>query len=81
MEFSDLILQDQECFASEEQCNVLCELLADREAVANLRKKWSNGDKSSEEKWDDVKREAANKQNKSVNGEDQVRVARSPSCS
>lgn len=56
-EFKGLVLQNQDCFAGEEQTNVLLELLGDADMSARLRRKWSDADKSSEEKWDDVLRE------------------------
>lgn len=56
-EFTGLVLQNQDCFSGEEQTNVLLELLGDADMSARLRRKWSDADKSSEEKWDDVLRE------------------------
>lgn len=56
-EFQGLVLQNQDCFAGEEQTNALLELLGDADVSARLRRKWSDADKSSEEKWDDVLRE------------------------
>ena len=54
--FSDLILSDQDCFASEEGSETLLQLLPDREVVADLRDKWSKSDSSSDDKWKDLKR-------------------------
>ena len=54
--FSDLILSDQDCFASEEGSETLLQLLPDREVVADLRDKWSKNDSSSDDKWKDLKR-------------------------
>ena len=56
-EFPNLILKDQDCFASEEQTSVLLELLGDKDVSSKLKKKWLDDSKPSEEKWADVRRE------------------------
>ncbi|KAH8113747.1 prim-pol domain-containing protein [Phellopilus nigrolimitatus] len=60
-EFPHLILEDQDCFASAEQADVLLELLSDKAVSASLRKRWANAPRNSEDKWADVKRELAQK--------------------
>ncbi|OBZ67980.1 DNA primase small subunit [Grifola frondosa] len=56
--FGDLILADQDCFASEEGWEALLHLIPDKTVVENLRKKWTaNPERSSEDKWDDLKKE------------------------
>ena len=58
-EFPTVILQDEDCFASGEQTEVLLHLLSDKEVVTRLRKKWDlNPERSSQDKWDDIKKEA-----------------------
>lgn len=53
--FPSLILQDQDCFAGEAGAEELLALLP-TSAHEPLRKKWStNPDKTSEEKWDDIR--------------------------
>jgi DNA primase small subunit len=57
--FGDIILMDQDCFASEEGWEALLQLIPDKSAAETLRRKWTaNSGRSSEEKWDDVKEEA-----------------------
>ena len=54
--FPPLILQDQDCFAGEPGAEELLALLPPTVKIEPLRKKWSaNPDKSSEEKWDDLR--------------------------
>ncbi|KAJ7287392.1 hypothetical protein C8J57DRAFT_1283783 [Mycena rebaudengoi] len=55
--FSDLILSDQDCFASDEGYEALLKLIPDSRAVEALRTKWSSSPCSSEEKWSDFKRQ------------------------
>lgn len=58
-EFPTVILQDEDCFASGEQTEVLLHLLSDKEVVTRLRKKWDlDPERSSQDKWDDIKKEA-----------------------
>ena len=64
--FHDLILEDQDCFASEAGWQTLLQLLP-REAQANLREKWENdSQRSSEEKWQDVEDETTDKSHKNI---------------
>ena len=51
------MLENQDCFAGEAQTDTLLELLGDKDVAGRLRRKWSDGDKSSEEKWEDIKNE------------------------
>jgi len=53
--FSDLILSDQDCFATEEGYESLLHLIPDTRVVDALRTKWSASSRSSEEKWMDLK--------------------------
>ena len=54
--FPPLILQDQDCFAGEAGAEELLALLPASAQIEPLRKKWSaNPDKTSEEKWDDIR--------------------------
>ena len=54
--FPPLILQDQDCFAGEAGAEELLALLPASAQIETLRKKWaSDPDRSSEEKWDDVR--------------------------
>ncbi|KAG6866642.1 hypothetical protein C0991_000752 [Blastosporella zonata] len=54
--FSDLILNDQDLFASQEGYEALLEQIPDSHTVAELRAKWSNDPtRSSEDKWQDFK--------------------------
>ncbi|KAJ6602170.1 DNA primase catalytic subunit [Mycena sp. CBHHK59/15] len=55
MIFSDLILSDQDCFASEEGYEALLRLIPDSRVVEALRTKWSSSPCSSQEKWKDLK--------------------------
>lgn len=56
--FSELILDDQNCFGSQEGWEALLLLIPDRTAVDNLRAKWSNDpDRSSRQKWEDFKKQ------------------------
>lgn len=54
--FSELILSDQNCFASEDGSEALLQLIPDTRVVECLRSSWS-GDpfRSSGDKWNDLK--------------------------
>lgn len=81
--FHDLILADQDCFASEEGWQALLHLIPDKDTVANLKENWeADPDRSSEDKWQDVEQEIAEKRGKG-NRSYPVRFAlsRSPVCS
>jgi len=57
--FGDIILMDQDCFASEEGWEALLQLIPNKSTAESLRRKWTaNSDRSSEDKWEDVKEEA-----------------------
>jgi DNA primase small subunit len=57
-DFTDLILNDQDCFCEEEKWEELLRLLPDREIVRRLEDKWSRDKtRSSELKWADIKAE------------------------
>lgn len=65
-DFPAIVLEDQDCFSDEKQTAVLLELLSDKEAVSTLRKKWElEPERDSEDKWNDVKREAGKRQSSS----------------
>ena len=68
-EFTRLVLNDQDCFASEAQSEALLELLGDRELSLKLKKMWSDAPKSSGEKWSDILREVKSrtKQGEEIN--------------
>ena len=54
--FPPLILQDQDCFAGEAGAEELLALLPAGGQLEPLRKKWkADPNRSSEEKWDDIK--------------------------
>ncbi len=55
--FPKLILEDQECFDSEEQMDVLLDLLGDKDVALKLRKRWLKRPRTSAEKWSDIKDE------------------------
>ncbi|KZT25632.1 prim-pol domain-containing protein [Neolentinus lepideus HHB14362 ss-1] len=56
--FGDLILNDQDCFASQEGWEALLHLVPDRSVSENLEKLWTKDpSRSSTQKWDDLKRE------------------------
>lgn len=56
--FYRLILQDQDCFRTEEQSNKLLELLGHADIAATLRGEWAaHPDRSSLQKWADLVRE------------------------
>jgi len=54
--FTDLVLQDQDCFRKEEGWKELLRLIPDSKIVASLEKKWASlDDRSSDEKWSDLR--------------------------
>lgn len=54
--FTDLILEDQDCFGSKEGYEDLLRLIPDQKVVNALRDEWEDGcDRSSVEKWRDFK--------------------------
>ena len=55
--FAGLILEDQDCFASEQGWTVFLELLPDKEVAENLRKQWCSKPSDSASKWEDFKRQ------------------------
>ncbi|EJD52249.1 prim-pol domain-containing protein [Auricularia subglabra TFB-10046 SS5] len=56
--FDRLVLQDQDCFKTEEQSKKLLELLGHAEIAATLRAEWAaHPNRNSSSKWDDVLRE------------------------
>ncbi|CDO71109.1 hypothetical protein BN946_scf184844.g113 [Trametes cinnabarina] len=63
--FHDLILADQNCFASEEGWDALLHLIPDKDIVQNLREQWAESPgRSSEDKWQDLEDEIAEKPSK-----------------
>ncbi len=63
--FHDLILEDQDCFASEEGWQALLHLIPDKDIVRSLEDKWEDDPKrSSEDKWQDVEDEIERKKGK-----------------
>ena len=63
--FHDLILADQNCFASEEGWQALLHLIPDKEVVGNLKERWEDDPgRSSEDKWQDLEDEIAEKRGK-----------------
>ncbi|KAJ6495604.1 hypothetical protein C8R47DRAFT_1176164 [Mycena vitilis] len=57
MVFTQLILQDQDCFASEKGFEALLSLIPDSRVVDALETQWRSSTSSSEEKWKDFKSE------------------------
>ncbi|KAJ7782902.1 hypothetical protein B0H16DRAFT_1494788, partial [Mycena metata] len=55
--FSELILYDQDCFASEKGWEALLKLIPDPRVVDALRTQWASSSSSSQEKWKDFKSE------------------------
>ncbi|KAJ7188511.1 hypothetical protein C8R46DRAFT_23117 [Mycena filopes] len=55
--FSNLILYDQDCFASEKGYEALLKLIPDARVVDALQAQWRGSSASSEEKWKDFKTE------------------------
>ncbi|KAI0045024.1 prim-pol domain-containing protein [Auriscalpium vulgare] len=56
--FSNLILADQDCFKSDDGWEELLTLIPDKDVAKVLRRKWNDDeDRSSEDKWDDLKSE------------------------
>ncbi|THH21135.1 hypothetical protein EW146_g368 [Bondarzewia mesenterica] len=56
--FPDLILIDQDCFQKDEAWEELLQLIPDKSIVKELRQKWNKDeDRSSEDKWVDLKNE------------------------
>ncbi|KAI0631346.1 prim-pol domain-containing protein [Trametes polyzona] len=63
--FHDLVLEDQNCFASEEGWDALLHLIPDQNIVNELRERWSeHPGRSSEKKWQDLEDEFAEKRPK-----------------
>lgn len=59
--FSDLILNDQDCFASREGWEALLQLIPDKEIASALEDIWSsNPSKNSGDKWADLRRQVRN---------------------
>ncbi|KAL4400747.1 p48 polypeptide of DNA primase [Malassezia pachydermatis] len=54
--FVDVILKDQDCFREPARWEVLLDLLPsmEKDAVSRLQTKWSQGSRSSVQKWDDI---------------------------
>ncbi|KAH6914182.1 DNA primase catalytic subunit [Coprinopsis sp. MPI-PUGE-AT-0042] len=58
--FTDLVLEDQDCFASEEGYETLLEFLPVPAIVSTLRQKWeADPGRSSDLKWQDLKKEVS----------------------
>ncbi|TFK25537.1 DNA primase catalytic subunit [Coprinopsis marcescibilis] len=56
--FTDLILEDQDCFASESGYETLLEFIPNATVVSNLRNAWEKDpERSSEDKWEDLKQQ------------------------
>ncbi|KAF7321456.1 DNA primase [Mycena kentingensis (nom. inval.)] len=55
--FTQLILEDQDCFASEQGYEALLRLIPDGNVVNTLRAAWSSRESSSTEKWQSFKTE------------------------
>ncbi|KAI6124462.1 prim-pol domain-containing protein [Pisolithus croceorrhizus] len=54
--FGPLVLDDQDCFASQEGWETLLQLIPDRSVVETLRNKWSQDpERSSAQKWGELK--------------------------
>ncbi|RPD54946.1 prim-pol domain-containing protein [Lentinus tigrinus ALCF2SS1-7] len=71
--FHDLILEDQDCFASEEGWQALLHLIPDKDIVKSLQELWEdNPDRSSEDKWQDLEDEIEKKRGKGLRRARQV---------
>lgn len=56
--FGDLILDDQDCFASEDGWRALLHLITEKTTAERLEKKWTaESMRSSDERWQDLKKE------------------------
>ncbi|KAL1716874.1 hypothetical protein EV715DRAFT_204275 [Schizophyllum commune] len=56
--FAELILEDQDCFASEEGYETLLKLIPDGSIVATLTERWQDDPhRSSVDKWEDIRKE------------------------
>lgn len=67
--FHDLILDDQDCFASEEGWQALLHLIPDKDVVKNLQEMWEDDpDRSSEDKWQDLEDEIERNERKKGKG-------------
>lgn len=53
--FMDLILEDQNCFESKEGWQELLHLIPDKAIANELRESWSDSEKSSSEKWSELR--------------------------
>lgn len=63
--FSDLILDDQDCFAERDGWESLLQLIPDEKVARALRDSWdSNPSKNSGEKWADLRRQVRNLEKK-----------------
>ncbi|KAI0331725.1 prim-pol domain-containing protein [Cubamyces sp. BRFM 1775] len=63
--FHDLVLADQECFATEKGWEALLHLIPDRDTAEELREKWESRPKrSSEDRWQDLEDAIASKRSK-----------------
>ncbi|KAL1948892.1 hypothetical protein VTO73DRAFT_10698 [Trametes versicolor] len=63
--FHDLVLADQDCFASEDGWEALLHLIPDRDVVRELREHWeAHPDRSSEAKWQDLEDQIAQRRGK-----------------
>lgn len=58
MAFTEIILNDQDCFAEEEDWETLLQLIPDSETENLLRARWKVKALSSNAKWEAVKKEA-----------------------
>ncbi len=66
--FHDLVLADQDCFASEDGWEALLHLIPDRDIVSELREHWqAHPGRSSEAKWQDLEDEIAQRRGKKDN--------------
>ena len=53
--FTDLILEDQDCFRTEEQAETLLKLLPDKGLVETLREQWGDKEMASASRWAEMK--------------------------
>lgn len=56
--FTEIILEDQDCFAEEDGWETLLQLIPDLKIAKRLRERWEAKPLSSKAKWAEVKSEA-----------------------
>ena len=74
--FAELILEDQDCFASDEGYETLLKLIPDGSIVATLAERWQDDpQRSSVDKWEDIRKEMKKYER---NSRERVRIVSPP---